>query len=167
MRGLRFAILVLILGVGEPALAQQGTVTGATLLWYGVYTVGTTTEVKDPNSVGGTRLVSGGIAGPAVNSDRVAVGDQTRFGFGYRLLGRPAKAIVPIVHVTLFSGAGGLDGKGTKSEQINYDLAINQDGLFIGRRMGDVATEPLGVYTFQVKHKNKILLEKRITVYKP
>ncbi len=167
MRALGFAVLALILSVGQPALAQQGTVTGATMLWYGVYTVGKTEEVKDPNSVGGTRLVSGGIVGPAVNADRVAVGDQTRFGFGYRLLGRPGSAIVPIVHVTTFEGAGGLDGKGTKTERINYDLAINQDGLFIGRRMGDVATEPVGVYRFQVTHKNKVLLEKRITIYKP
>jgi len=167
MRAFCFAVLSLIGLAGQSALAQEAVVTGAAIQWYGIYTVAETKEVKDPNSVTGTRLVSGGIVGPATNSDRIAVSDGIRFGFGYRLLGRPGSAVVPIVHVTEFSGAGGIGGTGKKSEKINYNLGINQAGLFIGRKMGDAATEPTGDYKFQIWHKNRMLLEKQITVYRP
>jgi hypothetical protein len=167
MRAFCFAVLSLILLAGQSAQAQEGNVTGAEMLWYGIYTVGEFKQVKDPNSATGTRLVSSGIAGPATNSNRIAVSDGVRFGFGYRLLGQPGSAIVPIVHVTQFSGIGGLGGTGKNSEKINYNLGISQGGLFIGRKMGDSATEPTGVYKFQVWHKNRMLLEKQITIYKP
>jgi hypothetical protein len=167
MRAFCYAVLSAILLFGQSARAQQATVTGAEMQWYGVYTVGEFKEVKDPNSATGTRLVSSGITGPATNSDRIAVRDGIRFGFGYRLLGRPGSATVPIVHATEFSGAGGLGGTGKNSEKINYNLGINQRGLFIGRKMGDAASEPTGVYKFQVWYKNRILLEKQITIYRP
>ncbi len=138
-----------------------GLILGVTeALWGGFISTGYVDAV-------GFALVFSGIAGPATNSNRIAVSDGVRFGFGYRLLGQPGSAIVPIVHVTQFSGIGGLGGTGKNSEKINYNLGISQGGLFIGRKMGDSATEPTGVYKFQVWHKNRMLLEKQITIYKP
>ena len=152
---------------GQPALAQEGTVTRAEMLWYGVYTVGQTREEKDPTSVTGTRLVSGGIVGPVTNSDRIAIAANIRYGFGYRLVGSPSSAIVPIVHVT-HSPEDVLDvtGKPTRVGKLNYNLGINQSGLFIGLKMDGASTTP-GVYALQVWHKNRKLLEKNFTIYKP
>jgi hypothetical protein len=169
VRAFCFALLSLILLVDQSAWAREGKVTGAEMLWYGIYTVGKTTVVKDPKSAAGTRLVSGGIVGPAVNSDRITVTENARFGFGYRLHGRPGNAVVPIVHVTIFPGKGIRNAAGQlqKTESINYNLAINQADLFVGRRMGSPVDETGGVYKIQVWHKGRILLEKQFTIHKP
>jgi hypothetical protein len=160
MRAFCFAVLSLLLFAGQSAQAQQATVTGATMLWYGVYTVRQAKEIKDPNSAAGVRWESTGIAGPANNSERIALRDNIRFGFGYDLLGRPRGKVVPIVHVTYLPDAD-------KPDKTNYDLAIGQEGLFIGRKIENAATTLTGVYKFQVWHNNRMLLEKLITVYRP
>ncbi len=169
IRAIVFAVLSLTLLAGQSAQAQQATVTGATMLWYGIYTVRQAKQIKDPNSASGVRWESSGIVGPDTNSDRIALRDNIRFGFGYNLLGRPRGKVVPVVHVTYLPSADDANnaGKNTRPDRTNYDLAIGQDGLFIGRKIENAAASPTGIYKFQVWHNNRILLEKLIAVYRP
>ncbi len=138
----------------QASWAQGGSVTGATLTWYGVYTVASST------SVSATKTVSKGVTPPSANSDRVTLStkDTIRMGYGYRLIGSPGSAEVALTYRTIFP-----DGR--YQDNIYDGLAINRQDLFIGQLLDpDSAT---GMYTLQLWHNSGMLLEKSFNVSKP
>jgi hypothetical protein len=134
--------------------AQGANVTGATLTWYGVYTVASSTNVS------ATKTVSKGVTPPSVNNDHVTLStkDTIRVGYGYRLIGNPPTAEVALTYRTIFP-----DGR--YQDNIYDGLAINRQDLFIGQLLDpDSAT---GTYTLQLWHNSGMLLEKSFIVSKP
>src|SRR5262245_43213177 len=93
-RTLMLAILASLLLFTQEVLSQDATVTGATMTWYGVYTVGDSKEVSD-----GTRREAKGISPPRANTDRIPIVANTRFGFGYEVVGSPSNATVNLRYV--------------------------------------------------------------------
>lgn len=151
---LRFAFLLPLFL--SPLSIHEGwaqTVTGATLTWYGVYTVASSTDVSP------TKTVSKGITPPAVNNDHVTLGKDTiRVGYGYRLIGSPPTGEVALTYRTIFP-----DGR--YQDNIYDGLAINRQDLFIGQILDpDSAT---GTYTLQLWHNSGMLLEKSFNISKP
>ncbi|HTV38887.1 MAG TPA: hypothetical protein VMF12_20840 [Xanthobacteraceae bacterium] len=137
---------------GHESWAQS--VTGATMTWYGVYTVASSTDVSP------TKTVSKGITPPAANNDHVSLGqkDNIRVGYGYRLIGSPGTAEVALTYRTIFP-----DGR--YQDNIYDGLAINRQDLFIGQILDpDSAT---GTYTLQLWHNSGMLLEKSFIISKP
>lgn len=134
--------------------AQGASVTGATMTWYGVYTVASSTNVS------ATKTVSKGITPPSANNDHITLStkDTIRVGYGYRLIGSPPTAEVALTYRTIFP-----DGR--YQDNIYDGLAINRQDLFIGQLIDpDGAT---GTYTLQLWHNSGMLLEKSFVVSKP
>lgn len=169
-RTLPFAALVFFLLFHPTASAQQASVTGARLLWYGIYQAGSTSVIEDKTSATGTRTVSTGITPPQINSDRIPAALNTRFGFGYALTGTPADGVAGITHVRVFPPAGIVDpktGERHTSERLETNFRIDRNDLFIGYLFDhDVQLVP-GAWLFQVWNGNRKLLEKSFTVYMP
>lgn len=169
-RTLPVAVLSCFLFFHQPACAQDASVTGARMIWYGVYQAGSITTIEDSASPTGRRQVSTGIVPPKVNSDRIAAIPNTRFGLGYRLIGSPAGAIAKIRHVRTFPPGGMVNPKtGQKylKEQVELNLGIDRKDLFIGYLFEEDFTLVPGVWTFEVWNGNRKLLEKKFTFYKP
>ena len=152
--GLAFFLPLLLSPLSnDESWAQGGTVTGATMTWYGVYTVATSTNASP------TKTISTGITPPAVNNDHVTLAKTTiRIGYGYRLIGSPPTAQVAFTYRTIFP-----DGR--YQDNIYDGLAINRQDLFIGQLLDpDSAT---GTYTLQLWHNGGMLLEKSFVVSSP
>src|SRR5262245_15070250 len=71
-------------------------INGAAILWYGIYEADTATKEADATAPGGSRLTAANARPPRVNSDRIELADNIRFGFGYRLDGQPKGAVVQV-----------------------------------------------------------------------
>jgi hypothetical protein len=170
VRRLPIAILSLLLLFHYPVWAQEASVTGARMLWYGVYQAGSTTTIEDKASPTGRRTVSSGIVPPTVNSDRIPAALNTRFGFGYVLMGSPANAVAKIRHVRNFPAEGIVNPKAGQrffKEQVELNLGVSRKDLFIGYLFEENFTLVPGVWHFEVWNGNRKLLEKRFTIYKP
>lgn len=161
-------LLTSLLLFNRETLAQNATVTGATMTWYGVYTVGESKEVKDAESASGTRRIATGISPPRINNDRIPLAANTRFGFGYELVGRPSNAPVTLKYVFKFPPPGVRDvatGQMKLVEEATWpNLAIGRKDLFIGRFLATEQSAPAGAWTLQVWHDKRMLLEKSFTV---
>jgi hypothetical protein len=166
-----FAVLLLL--PGTSVLAQQGTVTGATVTWYGEYQVRSTTETKDAKAVTGSYFTSTLVGRPTTNNDQIAIEPDVRFGFGYRLLGSPGSAVVDIKHVRRFPPEGIFNpstGQRVYFEERDLQFAIDRDDLYVGYYLGDDPEHPSnipGVWTFEVWHNNRKLIDKSFTLYRP
>jgi hypothetical protein len=170
VRRLPITILSFFLLFPHPVWAQEASVTGARMLWYGVYQAGSTTTIEDKASPTGRRTVSSGIVPPKVSSDRIPAILNTRFGFGYVLMGSPANAVAKMRHVRNFPAGGIVNPKTGQryfKEQVELNLGVSQKDLFIGYLFEENFTLVPGVWHFEVWNGNRKLLEKRFTVYKP
>ena len=169
-RTLPFAALISFLLFHPAASAQQASVTGARMLWYGIYQAGSTSVIEDKTSATGTRTISTGITPPQINSDRIPAAINTRFGFGYALTGSPASGIAAITHVRVFPPAGIVDpktGERHTSERLETNFRIDRNDLFVGYLFDHEIQLVPGVWLFQVWNGNQKLLEKSFTVYMP
>jgi hypothetical protein len=170
MRKFLLVALSCLLACIPRAYAQEASIAGATMLWYGVYTAGSTAVIADPATPTGTRTVSTGITPPNINSDRIPAILNTRFGIGYVLDGTPADGVARIRHVHTFP-PGGIVNPATAetnfSEQGEYNFAINRKDLFTGYLFERDFTLVPGVWKFEVWNGDRLLLEKSFTVYKP
>ncbi len=148
---LLFLALLLLPLSTHASRAQDGTVTGATMTWYGVYTVASSTQVTS------TKNVATGITPPTANSDRVSLPakDRLSFGYGYALIGSPPTALVAFTYRTIFPD-------GTYQDNIYDGLAINRRDLFIGQLL--YPNSATGTYTLQLWRKGAMLLEKSFII---
>jgi hypothetical protein len=149
-----FLPLLLLPPFNHASWAQNASVTGATMTWYGVYTVASSTSVSS------TKTVSKGVTPPSVDNDHVTLStkDTIRVGYGYRLIGNPPTAEVALTYRTIFP-----DGK--YQDNVYDGLEIDRQDLFIGQLLDpDSAT---GTYTLQLWHNSGLLLEKSFVVAKP
>jgi hypothetical protein len=169
-RTLPFAALMFLLLFHPTASAQQPSVTGARMLWYGIYQAGSTSVIEDKTTATGTRTISTGIAPPQINSDRIPAALNTRFGFGYALTGSPADALAGITYVRVFPPAGIVDpktGERHTSSRTEGTFRVDRTDLFIGYLFTDNIELVPGVWLFQVWSGSRKLLEKSFTVYMP
>ncbi len=168
MRTFLLGLVASLLLFNHQTLAQTAAVTGARMVWYGKYTVGKTTVVKDPSSVTGTKTVSSGISPPSTNIDRIRLNAETRFGFGYELIGGPANELIALKYVTKFPPPGIPDastGQLKLVKQNTYSgLGIGRKDLFCGEYFGEYKNPPAGTWTLQVWYGDRMLLEKSFTV---
>lgn len=161
------AFLGLWLAVGLLAISPASAQTiRAVELWYGLYTVEDVQIVQDPASPGGQRRVGGRIKEPAENSSRVPHVPGSYFGFGYRLTGANPGEPVTVRHLQLIPPPGLRDSRGQYHDRLERTLNLSTGrDLFIGLSMGD--STPLGIWTMQVWHEDRLLIERRFEVYKP
>ncbi len=167
MRLLAFLLSLGLLLAGPSALAQQLRVQGVELLWYGTYEAGKTDEIKDKSAATGTRYSSTNIVAPRENSDRIALKNGVRFGFGYKVVGTPNGAGIRITHLRHFPPPGvknSATGNRMMTEERAFDITLGEE-RFMGFVLGEEL--PTGPWTFQVLYGTRLLLEKTFTVYKP
>jgi hypothetical protein len=171
MRAFLLGLLASLFLFNHQSLAKTAVVTGARMTWYGNYTVGKTTIVKDPTSVTGTKSVSSGISPPSSNVDRIPLKADTRFGFGYELIGGPANELVALKYVTKFPPPGIHDASTGQLKLIKQNtysgLGVGQKDLFCGEYFGEYKNPPAGMWTLQVWYGERMLLEKSFTVENP
>jgi hypothetical protein len=168
--GLAWVALVLGLGIATPARSQTVTVTGAEITWYGVYQAEQARVVQEPGALSGTRKVSTNITPPSVNSVRVAIADNTRFGFGFRLNGDPSGAAVKLKIVQRMPPPGALNavtGKRSRLGEFEANAKIGASNLFTGWLIGKAASAPAGNWTFEIWHDGRKLTGKTFTLYHP
>lgn len=162
-------IATFLLSWALPAAAQESL--RAEMIWFGNYTSGELKTVDDPNSPTGKKHFSTGTKGPAVNSDRILIAPSgvTAFGFGYRLSGVPNGTNVRTIHIIRFPGKGvpGRDGTLQETSTIDDKDTVGQDAHIGWRMSGSEPKEYEGVWTFQVWSEQKLLLERKFTVYRP
>ena len=165
-----FAAAFFSLLLGQYATAQEAKVSGAKIVWYGVYKVGESKEVPDKSSPTGTRLLSSGIIPPSTSSDRIPAVLGTRFGVGYVLEGGPPGAQAKVRHVRLFPPGGIVNSKtGQRADSLDVELSypVDTKDLFLGYPFRESFELVPGVWTFQVWNGSRKLLEKQFTVYRP
>lgn len=138
----------------------------ATETWYGIYTVEGVQTVEDPSAPGGKRRIGGRIMEPKQNSTRIAHMPGSYFGFGYVLASSGNDTSAQIRHVILIPPPGLTDNSGKQHTEFanNLNLRIGSD-LFIGLSMGE--RTPMGVWTAQVWHEGRVLLERKFELYRP
>ncbi|MBY0531305.1 MAG: hypothetical protein K2P86_04975 [Xanthobacteraceae bacterium] len=139
-------------------------------VWFGHYTSGELKSIDDPNSPTGKHHFSSNTRGPAQNLDRIAIKPDglTSFGFGYQLTGVPKGTRVRTIHIIRFPGKGvpGRDGRLQETSTLPGEDVVG-DEAHIGWRMnGKEPKEYEGVWTFQVWSEQRLLLERRFTVYR-
>jgi|GEM_PF-4049410 len=158
-----------LLSMAAAAVPQESL--RAEMIWYGLYTSGELKSVDDPSSPTGKKHFSTGTKGPAVNSDRIAIAPSgiTSFGFGYRLSGVANGTNVRTIHVVRFPGKGvpGRDGGLQETSTIADSDTVGQDAHIGWRMNGKEPKEYEGVWIFQVWSEQRLLLERRFTVYRP
>lgn len=166
----RVAILAALLAAAFAIAAEGQEIQRAELLWFGNYTATEVQTIEDPASPTGRRLISKGVKGPATNSDRIAIvrGD-TRFGFGYRLVGAQNGKSAKVIHIFRFPG-NGIPGSGGALQQSTTVVGEDEIGSVghIGWRMdGNEPKEYEGVWTLQIWSEERLLLERKFTLYRP
>src|SRR5262245_26577956 len=153
--------------------AQESWITDARVTWYGVYQAGHDKVVEDKSSFTGTRTVSTGIVPPTVNSDRIPAILNSRFGFGFVLSGTPTDAGVKLVKLRFvrnFPAAGITDVKTGERRfreqgEYNMDVALKEHLCgYIFERDDELVP---GLWSFEVWHGDRKLVEKSFTAYKP
>lgn len=158
-----FAALLFSIAFAVPANAQS---ISATEIWYGLYTVEGVETVDDPSAPGGKRRVGGRIMEPKQNSARIPHTPGSYFGFGYVLASSGSDTSVQIRHVILIPPPGLTDNSGKQHTEFANSLNLKIGGdLFIGLSMG--AATPTGVWTLQVWHAGRVLLERKFELYRP
>jgi hypothetical protein len=136
----------------------------ATETWYGLYTVEDVRTIEDPNAPGGQRRVGGRIMQPKQNSERIPHTPRSYFGFGYVLSG--SDATITVRHLQLIPPPGILDSTGKRYDSLDRTLNLSAGrDLFVGLSMGE--NTPLGIWTFQVWHEGRVLLERKFELYRP
>ncbi len=143
----------------------------AEMLWFGPYTSGEVKSIDDPNSPTGKHHFSTGNKGPATNSDRIAIAPDrlTSFGFGYQLSGIAKGTKVRTIHIVHFPGKGvpGKDGGLQATSTLPGDDVVGNESHIGWRMNGKEPKEYEGVWTFQVWSEQRLLLERKFTVYRP
>ena len=159
----------LLLSMGLVATAQESL--RAEMIWFGNYTSGELRSVDDPNSPTGKKHFSTGTKGPAVSSERIAIAPSgiTSFGFGYRLSGVPNGTNVRTIHIIRFPGKGvpGKDGSLQETSTVADSDTVGQDAHIGWRMNGSEPKEYEGVWTLQLWSEQRLLLERKFTVYRP
>jgi hypothetical protein len=168
MKKLSLAVALVLLVLGYRAESQEAL--RAQLLWYGLYTSGELRTVDDPNSPTGKSHFSNSVKGPPANSDRIEIlaNGPTQFGVGSRLTGVSNGTRVRTIHVIRFPGKGvpGKDGRLLETSTLPGEDTVGQD-VHIGWRMNGLEPKEYeGEWTFQVWSEQRLLLERRFTVYR-
>ena len=168
MKRIIFAAALALVIFGVKAGAQESL--RAQEVWFGHYTSGELRSVDDPNSPTGKSHFSTETKGPAQNMDRIAIAPSgiTSFGIGYRLSGVANGTSVRTIHVVRFPGKGvpGKDGRLQETSTLSGDDIVGNE-VHIGWRMNsDSAKEYEGVWTMQVWSEQRLLLERKFTVYR-
>jgi len=163
---IRAALLcVMSLFLCQAAMAQS--VSGR-VVWYGVYTVSKSQEIKDPTSPTGSRFVSTPVA-PTQNASQIP-GKQLRFGMSYVLNGKRGSQVT-VKHVYRFP-APGMPDTATGGPRTTYEF-VRKDNIGEPVLMGwsfDGATPEqivLGEWIFEVWTGNRKVVEKHLTVVSP
>ena len=168
--GLAWMAVALCVVSATPARAQTATVTGVEITWYGVYQAEQVKKVEEPGALSGTRRISRNVIPPSVNSDRIAIADNTRFGFGFRLIGAPDGAQVKLKIMQRMPPPGALNvvtGRRTRLGEVEANAKIGAPTLFTGWLIGKAASAPAGEWTFEVWYEGRKLAGKTFTLYQP
>jgi hypothetical protein len=167
MRKLVWVLVALPWLWSTAASAQNVTINGATIIWYGNYKPGKIETVPDPNTPSGTKDVVSDLTPPRTNGDRIVAVAPSYFGFGYRLNGRPASTVVTIRHVRKLPPPGLRNektGQMMRVVETSIRASSDRDDLFIGQAITDPSTLPIGTWTFQVFYGDQLLAEKSFDI---
>lgn len=169
MRFLSLSPLIALLAFGQPAFAEQASVTAAMITWFGNYT-SVEKEIKDSDISTGQHYIGTDIVPPRTNSDQIALRPNTRFGFGFTLTGKPLKGHVVLQQIYKYPAPGmpsGGNGKFKLSDQLPFTYSIGS-GLVMGYNTGrDPSSWPTGIWTFQLWSGSRLLAEKNFTLSRP
>lgn len=162
MKSVFAALLFFAFAAG--ASAQSGV--RAELLWYGLYTAGETKSFDDPTSPTGKRHESTGIQGPRVSDDRIALGEEVRFGFGYVIRDGRRGDKVRTRHIYRHPAIPGRDGKLQRTTTIDGEDEVGVNSHIGWRLGGQEARDYEGEWTLEVWSGNRKLLSQRFTLYR-
>jgi hypothetical protein len=123
-------------------------------VWYGIYQVKESKEIKDPSSPTGTRYENTGVIAPASNTSDIVLRKEVYFGFGF-----VADADGEIEEIYLLP-----DSNGVRRNFPSYTRTRPVRGgseHFLGWFTGDANTNgnPPGTWTFQLRHRGSVLAE--------
>jgi hypothetical protein len=75
-------------------------------------------------------------------------------------------ATITVRHLQLIPPPGILDSNGKRHDRLDRTLNLSAGrDLFVGLSMGE--NTPLGIWTFQVWHEGRVLLERKFELYRP
>ena len=168
MRTWWLSLLIALLAGANQASAQGGTIAGAEITWFGVYTVANPSEDK---AGPGPEVRYSGVIPPTTNSEQVVLRRGIRFGFGYVLTGSPANGRANVVAIFKYASPGiphALGGKATQHFTF-ADCKIGGKGCVVGFVVDEPNDLPIGVWTFELHDEEiqKLLAEKRFTASRP
>ncbi len=157
-------LCVLPLLLCQPASAQS--ISGRAV-WFGVYTVSKSEEIKDPASPTGSRFVSTPVA-PKSNTALIP-GKEVRFGMYYVLSGGSGR--VTVKHVYRFPPPGMPDTQIGGPRTTYESIRENDMGAptLMGWSFEGATPEQIvrGEWIFEVWTGNRKALEKRFSVVSP
>lgn len=170
---MRFPLPILFaafLVFGQSAFAQQASVTGAKINWFGNYTA-KSKVIQDSNISTGKHSIDSETVTPKVNNDQITLTSGTKFGFGFTLTGRPVRGTVVLRQVYKYPSPGmPVGGTGTfkQSDELPFTYVIgagNVMGYTIGGQF--LPNWPPGVWTFQLWSGAHLVAEKNFTLSRP
>lgn len=170
MRSLLSMLFAALLTVGQPAFAQQVSVTGAKITWFGSYT-SKSKVIQDSSISTGKHSIDSETVAPKVNSDQITLTAGTKFGFGFTLTGKPLHRTVVLRQVYKYPSPGmPVGGTGTfkQSDELPFTYVIgagNVMGYTIGGQF--LPNWPPGVWTFQLWSGAHLVAEKNFTLSRP
>ncbi len=169
MRFLLPMLFAAFLMFGQSASAQQASVTGAKINWFGNYTA-KAKEIKDSDISTGQHYIESGTVAPKANSDQITLTPGTKFGFGFALTGKPLNSRVVLRQVYKYPAPGmpnGGTGTFKRSDELPFTYTIGT-GNMMGYSIGNEAPKwPAGVWTFQLWSGTNLLAEKNFTLSHP
>jgi hypothetical protein len=156
VRALGILLAALLFSIASGAYAQE---IRATKLWYGLYDVKGTKEIADPKSPTGKRYESSDPTPPARNSSDIVLRNRIYFGFGYRISGNGVAEELYFLP----------NADGTRSDTAGFRFdrnVVDGEQGFMGWHVadGDLKAIKLGTWTFQLRHRGRVLVEHTFTL---
>jgi hypothetical protein len=162
------ALLIAFLVSGNQASAQDATIGGAEITWFGTYTV--TNPSENQATEGPEEVKNSGVIPPTTNSEQVVLRRGIRFGFGYVLTGSPANSRAHVLSIFTYPSPGVPRPfpPGKAVQHLSFDdCEIGGRDCLVGFVVDDPNDLPIGDWTFELYVRKRLLAEKRFTVSLP
>jgi|GEM_PF-2210328 len=174
---LTVAIVTLVMMVTFPALARDRQRNGdvrtrvdrVELIDYGIYRTEVSRTVDAPESVSGTAsAISRRKTELVSQTERIPATLGTLFGFRYAVVGEPRNRKVPLRLTLLLPDTPGGKNADNADRRISHTLTppISKTD-FVGFGFQTEQESIPGIWTFQLFFEDRLMAEKRFTVYVP
>jgi hypothetical protein len=145
------------------AVLLSAQVTNAKVTEYGIYSAKILKAADKTGAITGSHDVIGDVEF-IQNTDRIPAKLDTRFGFRYVIEGSGEKNVIlkkKVIHPPITE-----KNKTTTSHEYDLDYAMGSESI-TGFRFGAENLMVAGEWIFQLYYQDKLVLERKFTVYKP